>query len=172
MFRPMLFWLLCLYTSQQLRHLNSDLFWLLSFIGSGITFSLKQPSNFTFWTFKGTPGNASSNTQSFKASFSSLESWFMLLGRLTKLFLLRFRLLNDDKQPISSGTAPSPRLQARKSSSSKVGIFSKRRQYLIREIHNYSLASIKRQYSKILQKKSRQRMLSNWSSTCIKPVCS
>jgi hypothetical protein len=89
----------------------------------------------------------------------------MLLGRLTKLFLLRFGLLNDDKQPISSGTAPSPRLQARKSSSSKVGIkvgiFSKRRQYLIREIHNYSLASIKRQYSKILQKKNRQRMMSN-----------
>jgi hypothetical protein len=43
----------------------------------------------------------------------------MLLGRLTKLFRLRSKDVNEDKQPISSGSAPSLRLQARKPSTSK-----------------------------------------------------
>ena len=43
----------------------------------------------------------------------------MLLGRLRKLFQLRSKDFNKDKQPISSGSAPSLRLQAHKSSTSK-----------------------------------------------------
>jgi hypothetical protein len=54
-----------------------------------------------------------------KSSISSLESWFIVLGRLTKLFQIRSNDLNEDKLPISLGSALSLRLQAHKSSTSK-----------------------------------------------------
>ena len=120
----MLSWPLCSYNSQQSRHMNSDLWELLSFIGSGIVFRLIQPFKHTVWTLDGTSSKDSSIVQSSKTSFSSPESWFMLLGRLTKLFRLRSKDFNEDKQPISSGSAL--KLQARKPSKDNTARFFKR----------------------------------------------
>ena len=64
-----------------------------------------QPFAIICIIFNGSLGNNGRSMQPLKLRLFRWDSWMIFLGRLTKLFPLRFKNFKEDKQPITSGTA-------------------------------------------------------------------